>query len=255
MACVYALVDPREPLVFRYIGITRKHPEDRLDKHYVAVKRGGRHYVQNWLRALLRDGIEAKLVVLVECGLEEAKRIEVAAITAHRALGTPLTNLSAGGDGVHGPGCYSEAARAACVARGIRRRGKKHSAEHREKISAGLRRRYERDPEAREKQRRGTTGRVLSSSTKAKIGRGNIGKVRPPELRERIAASLRGRQQPPLQAARSAESCRRLHHDLEVQARRLAALARAASDPAYRAKQSENMRRVWAERREPKKAG
>jgi hypothetical protein len=95
---IYALRDPRTRQV-RYIG-KALDPRGRLRQHISAARLKRCNSKKNgWLKGLLADGHYPILDILAVVPGPEADRTERAWIARHRALGSPLTNATAGGGG------------------------------------------------------------------------------------------------------------------------------------------------------------
>jgi hypothetical protein len=168
---VYALVDSRTPDDIRYIGITN-HPKSRLSLHQSqASKEGWRK--SRWIQSALAGGGDI-LMGVIDRGLshDEAKAKEIALIANHRNIGTNITNLTDGGDGVSGAiqSVETRTKRSAALKGRLRsqehceniakaHRGKKLSAIARENMSAAHIKRYADNPEQRERQSAGTIAR------------------------------------------------------------------------------------------------
>lgn len=93
---IYGLVDPHTGLI-RYIGKT-SYGAERVRLHW-SRRSGGRTYKDNWLRTLSE---ECEVEVLEEVSKELLCEKERAWISYGREAGWPLTNLTDGGDGLHG---------------------------------------------------------------------------------------------------------------------------------------------------------
>lgn len=96
---MYAYVDPRDGRT-RYVG--------RSSSGMVRPRNFKAHYAhcRNWIASLRKEGLEPKIEVLEELP-EDASNYEVgmaerAWIAAHRLLGSDLTNLTDGGEGMYG---------------------------------------------------------------------------------------------------------------------------------------------------------
>jgi hypothetical protein len=77
---IYALVDPREPSEFRYIGATSNPTKDRLAQHiwtatsrmkYVRITK-----VQRWIRKIRKAGLKPIILTLQECNAEQVVAAE-----------------------------------------------------------------------------------------------------------------------------------------------------------------------------------
>lgn len=104
---VYGLYSPKDGLI-RYIGQTTKRVPVRLRQHLQTAREGGCWPVAKWLRKLIREGHEVKIVALAENA--EWNVTEIQTIARYRAEGFPLLNVTAGGEGTVGQ-VYSDAAR------------------------------------------------------------------------------------------------------------------------------------------------
>lgn len=98
---IYALVDPRNPMEYRYVGKTKKVKLKRLYEHIACANRGGKTYRDNWIRSLLREGVRPEQVLL-EVTFTDGAVEEIGAIARCRAEGHPLTNTTIGGEGCAG---------------------------------------------------------------------------------------------------------------------------------------------------------
>ena len=155
VAHIYALIDPRETdnvKRVRYIGKT-KNLGRRFRHHLQDAKTGIRTHCYNWIRQLLAVGLAPMMGTLETTTQVDAADRERAWIAYLRAAGSPLTNLTNGGDGI--PGHH-------------------HSEETREKMSTVH------------------LGKKLSSETRTKISEANTGKKRSPEIRAKFRASAMG---------------------------------------------------------------
>jgi hypothetical protein len=97
---VYGLVSSHEPERVRYIGQTTLLPAVRLRIHLQSAKRRPRQAVQRWINKHLADGHTILMLILKTDA--EYHRDEQAMISAYRAAGADLMNLTDGGEGVFG---------------------------------------------------------------------------------------------------------------------------------------------------------
>ena len=96
---LYALVDPRNKHVYRYLGITN-NPDFRLWKHVDESRKFNTSHKHAWIRSLLKVGLEPDMIVLERVSTQkEVKELEKSAIKHYRDRGHDLTNSTAGGDG------------------------------------------------------------------------------------------------------------------------------------------------------------
>ena len=98
MGVVYGLCDPGTGDV-RYVGKTAKGLRNRVRGHAGGAMRGGRTHKDNWLRSI---DYEPRGVVLALGLPEQLDDLERRWITALRAEGARLTNLTDGGEGWRG---------------------------------------------------------------------------------------------------------------------------------------------------------
>ncbi len=97
MYTAYLLIDPTSGLV-RYIGLTKKTLQERLQKH-LSDGRARNPYKYNWIQKLKRNGFIPEIIVYQD-GLskEEACELEIDLIRFFRILsGKKLTNIDNGG--------------------------------------------------------------------------------------------------------------------------------------------------------------
>jgi hypothetical protein len=169
---VYGLVDPRTEQV-RYVGRSSSGIR-RPRRHTAPSELRGKSHKKNWLRQLLAEGFQPRVVVIESLGSpEELSARERYWIRWFRDAGAPLTNTTAGGEGSLGA---------------------KPSIETRQKMSEALKR---RDPEVRRQAALKIFGRKRSAESRAQM---RLGQKRrreapdyvPPRLgREFPSATLR----------------------------------------------------------------
>lgn len=169
--CIYALVDPRTDEI-RYVGKTGKSLNERLKKHLGAAKNGTGTYLLHWLHQLLDEGLipEAEVLEAIAEGDDWQER-ERWWIRHGHSEGWPLTNATAGGEGLLDPSPevrrkWAEAAMGNAYGRGKRSRafcrrmatvakltknalGHSVSEKTREGISENLKAYYENNPKER----------------------------------------------------------------------------------------------------------
>lgn len=154
-----------------YIGITFQDPEDRWE--------GGNGYSrQIFYRAIQKYGWENIKHEVLFSGLSEAeaKRLEIELIAKYKANDPAHGyNVSAGGD------CheFNEVGRER-VSAGVRRDYEKHP-EKRQHLSEWRKQYYKDHPEAIERLREHHTGRKASEETKAKMSKARKGVAKSPE--------------------------------------------------------------------------
>jgi hypothetical protein len=188
-------------------------------------------------RELRRVGLFVD-VRITACDLTESSAFETerTTISARRADGSPLVNMTAGGQGTSGHK-HSPETRARIVAIAAARppehgakisaakRGCKFTAEHRAKISAANRRRTA-SPETRAKLAAVWRGRHHSPEARAKLSEALRGHPVSEASRQKMAARARGRQQSAETVAKRAASNRGKKRSPEARARMAAAQRR-----------------------------
>src|SRR4051812_17279507 len=216
---IYALRCPVANAI-RYVGKT-KFPETRLSGHVNAAKNNHtKHHCARWIRKLLARGLEPTLEIIYHVpdgeGWQEA---ETRLIAEYRAAGHPLTNSTAGGDGFHDMLPDVLAKRAANHSVSMRkvwadpiarakyiaaRVGCLDSPETRAKMSAGVKRAYERP------------GAIERNATAQKVAWSKKDETALENLTKKTSASMKALwSDPEVKAARLAT----LHTD-EVKAKR-----------------------------------
>lgn len=87
----------------RYIGKTKNALKERLKGHLSDAKKlKYKHHTSRWLRKLLCDGLIPEVILLEESEGDWIEA-EIRWIARGKALGWPLTNSTAGGDGAPDP--------------------------------------------------------------------------------------------------------------------------------------------------------
>jgi len=99
---IYQLSSSRNPENVRYIGKTSNSIKCRLQKHLSNLK-GDTTYKGNWIRKEISDGfhiiIKSIYIVLEN---ENWQDVEIKLISEYKKKGYKLTNLTPGGEGMHG---------------------------------------------------------------------------------------------------------------------------------------------------------
>lgn len=131
---VYILSDPRTGMI-RYVGKTCRGVVLRLKEHMLPKKLSPKTHKNHWLKQLYKRGLTPVAEVVEECldkiSASEAERFWISQL---RAWGFKLTNATDGGEGTTGHRFKLSSGQ--CVANGARKRGKRLSIEHRQKLSA-----------------------------------------------------------------------------------------------------------------------
>lgn len=168
---IYALCEPGDPLVVRYVGQTARGLAVRLDDHLKEARGRRRHtHREAWLRALLAAGIVPAIVQIDAAATrDEANAKERAAIARHRAAGCRLVNHTDGGEVGKGA---DDATRAKMRAAHL---GRKASPETRAKMAAS--------------QRVAQRGRQITEEHRARLSAALKGRTLTPEQRANQIAS------------------------------------------------------------------
>lgn len=176
---IYGLVDPRTGEV-RYIGKT-VNGERRLRSHRSQMK-GDRSHKGAWLRQLRKLGLTFEMNVLEVASPDLLLERESVWIAFGREQGWPLTNLTNGGEGLHGHKFSQEHREKISIAN----RGRKLTEDQRSRFLEAIR---SRDPSSRTAppRREGP----LSTETRRRIGEAHRGmkKIWSDEGRTRFVAS------------------------------------------------------------------
>ncbi len=102
MACVYALVDPVEPMHIRYVGMAKN--DVRPYSHAkIARRRESKSYLYKWIRKIQLEGRDPIVMILERLSegvsLQLLGFVERSYIEALREIGHRLTNTAEGGQG------------------------------------------------------------------------------------------------------------------------------------------------------------
>jgi hypothetical protein len=97
-AVLYTLADPCSPSEIRYVGITRRKPEQRGREHLYGRFADHAHKCR-WIRSLSRRDLIPLLRVAAILEERELDATEVRYIAALRIVGARLTNTADGGKG------------------------------------------------------------------------------------------------------------------------------------------------------------
>ena len=149
---IYALISPKTPEEYRYIGQTQQSLTKRLSGHLYDAERKN-NYVQCWIRKLIKQNIKPQIILIDNNGIwNESEKYY---IQKYRKDGHKLTNLTDGGNAFSGmSGEYNPFY------------GKKHSEETKRKISKSRIGKYtgKNNP---------NYGNILSEQLKEKMGMQN----------------------------------------------------------------------------------
>lgn len=151
---IYGLIDPRTDLI-RYVGQSANGIK-RPRQHRTPKQLSANTYKCKWLRQLLRDGLDYRVVILQYSAEESLSSDEIWWIAFGRALGWPLTNATDGGHGTRG---------------------------------------YSPTPETREKLREVNKNRTFTPEWRAKISAAGRGRTASPETVDRLRKSHLGKRQ------------------------------------------------------------
>jgi hypothetical protein len=184
-ARLYVLSDPRTGEL-RYVGWTSRTVAKRLTAHLNEANGNGRHHRLNWLGLILAESLRPiiRTIAILETK-QEAKRCEVAYISALRGRGHDLVNSTAGGDGLADPTPEVRARMAEA------QRGKRHSRESIER-GAAKRRGVPRSQEANEKTAAFWRGRHHTPESRARMSAVRYGKKQTTETIAKRVEKTRG---------------------------------------------------------------
>lgn len=175
---VYYLSDPVTGRV-RYVGCSSR-PSARFAFHLEARDDSHR---SRWIRGLQAQGLQPKFSL--QCVLQteaEMFRIEVALIALLKLRGEPLTNMTAGGDGIVAASEEIRAKRSKALLGNTRGVGTVHSVEARQQASVSRKQFNAEHPEV--------VARIAATHLGNKWG---VGAVHPEEGRRRTSLALTGR--------------------------------------------------------------
>lgn len=228
---IYALIDPRTNEI-RYIGKTNQKLNIRYTSHMRDVRPSRK---LNWLISLKNAGLKPRIEIIEKLNegsvLSDWQDAERFWISYLRSIGVSLTNLTIGGEGIHGFTRTSEHKKKigdahrgrkrsqetrARIAESrklisndhlrilaINQRGTKLTPEHRAKIAAaGIGRRHSK--ETIERMSKAALGRKCSAETRENMSRAQ--KMRSPEHQEKMTESKRGKPLSPEHCAKLSEA-------------------------------------------------
>lgn len=100
---IYGLADPRDGQL-RYVGKTEGKLQTRLNHHVWRARHlRSNTYKANWIRTILAQGLEPKIVQLWKTEeIEVLSQAEIFWISYFLQMGCHLTNLTVGGEGASG---------------------------------------------------------------------------------------------------------------------------------------------------------
>lgn len=183
---IYALIDPRTRET-RYVGKTNVKMRIRFTSH-MRDKRPSRKL--NWLLSLKAAGLQPEIEVLEDLGenspketWQEAERFWISYLIS---IGARLTNLTIGGEGLHGLVFTEEHKRKI----GDAHKGRKRSIETLTRM-AESRRGIPVDHLLRYSQ--GQIGKKLSADHRAKIAAAGVGRRHSAETKARMSAVAKGK--------------------------------------------------------------
>jgi len=187
-AClIYALSDPRDVDIVRYVGKTVQKPAKRLAKHIMDASSCKQpNHRTNWIRSLLAVGVSPVMRILeVVDPVEEftAERRWIASLKIEH----PLVNGTDGGQGQSGR-VLSDATKRKI---GIANSNRAISVEHRQKISKSNKGRRH-SVEARRKISEALKGHIVSLESRRKSSVTQKGCVISAECRQKISETLKG---------------------------------------------------------------
>lgn len=171
LVTIYALYDPRQPSVVRYVGKTANALTLRRNKHISEARAGNACHRGNWIRSLLLAGVSPQIAPLEICDENVWQQRERFWIAGHRQSGA-LTNNTDGGDGMS--------------------KGYVASAAARQKLSAALKGHVTSEA-TRQKISAAHKGRAISDATLQKMSAAHKGHVAHEATRLKISASMKGK--------------------------------------------------------------
>lgn len=169
MIVVYTLADAVNNVV-RYVGVTNDLTR-RMREHFknAKLKRNRR---EKWIFSVLRKKRNVSVEIMATFDTyQEAQYAEIKFIAMYRALGAPIVNVTAGGEGTLG---YT------------------HTAKSKQKIGKASKGRSHR-PETCEIIRQASLGRLHTEETKHQLAVLSGQRRHSPETREKIGAQKRGK--------------------------------------------------------------
>lgn len=178
---IYALFDPREPDVVRYIGKTM-HPESRWNAH-VRNSKYLKCHRSSWIVSLLRAGVKPVMRIVAICPEDVWQDFERAIVSKYKS--DRLTNGNEGGVGGGTPEAWvrekigrSRKAIAPSISgrMSVAFKKKWQDPEYRERVSAAHRGKKQ-SPEVIEKRIRPMRGRVHSEQEKQNRRAAIIGRI------------------------------------------------------------------------------
>ena len=208
---IYVLIDPRDNEI-RYIGVTKRTLEERLDLHMRCKK--DQSHRRWWAQKLVRMGLKAKIDVVQQVPINCAAQAEIYWISYFKSIGCDLTNSTIGGEGTWGfkpsekqnhnqsvrmKKWFSEDSKRR-KAVSLVHKGKAISESHKNIVSQAAKKRWE---EWR------ANGRYTTPETRAKIGASKKGRKQSLSARLKMSAWRKGRPKSPEHRAKLAEICRR----------------------------------------------
>ena len=178
---IYALSDPADGEI-RYVGFTSKTVKHRLIEHISEAKEGKASHRLNWIRSVLSDGRKPVAQILETVDEDSWAEKERHWIKTLREQGKKLVNATDGGEGTLNLAEDVRRRISEKVSAGLignqRRKGKQHTAEDKEKISAGVR--ASDLHKAASERKKGIKTGPISEQTKIKMSEAKKGKKRKP---------------------------------------------------------------------------
>ena len=178
---IYALFDPRNPDVIRYVGKTSKSIEFRRTRHVGEARRGLQNHRGNWIRSLLSEGVIPSVRLLSEVPTAEWQEGERYFISLYRDT---LVNGTDGGEGLENPSDETRK-KMSDANKG------KPTPEHVRKIRSENAKSRKWSEETKLKMSESKKRENLSEETRRKRSDANRNRTLSPETREKIAAKQR----------------------------------------------------------------
>jgi group I intron endonuclease len=252
-AYIYALIDPRKPEEYRYVGWA-SNLRRRMIGHMSDARTGDKTYKANWIRKIVSEGYNPEMIVLEECPFDIWAEREIFWIAKAKEDGHPLTNITTGGEGSPGQEWSQESRDKVALARS----GQKASPEARRNMSRAFMGRPSNNKgkrtsfEIRMKISAAHEGKHLSEETKRKIGLAHKGKHLPlrgtpsDEIRAKISRRLKGRAVRPSGWHHTEETKRKMSQMKKGKTTHMK--GRKHTEESKR-KMSETHKKVWAEKK------
>jgi group I intron endonuclease len=179
---IYTLRDPKTEKV-RYVGKTIQNPKERLYSHIREAKRNRKSYRDKWILQVLARDQRPIIEVIEESNEENWQERERFWIAEYKERGYNLTNVTKGGEGLHGYKFSKEHKQKLSDALKGNNRwlGKKHTEETKRKMSKNMR--GENNP---------NYGKRFSKEYRQKLSDAQRGRKHTEKVKKKISHSAKG---------------------------------------------------------------